>query len=299
MLTQVTVATRKSALALAQCRAWIRDLKCCHPGLIVDEHHVTTSGDRIADRSLAELGGKGLFVKEIEEAIVAKRAHLAVHSLKDVPAELPEQLILSCFPERADPRDVVVTRSGSSFEELPSGSSVGTSSLRRTVQLKALRPDLKFVPIRGNVDTRLSKCERGVVDAIVLARAGLVRLGLLDRATQTLSPEQCLPAVGQGALAIEQRADDAEVSKLLEPLQHFETALVVHAERGVMLAVEGNCQTPVAAYAERTGQHLRLRAMLAEPDGSKLRRVDQVCDYPTSLTQAFEFGRRTGAALRA
>ena len=299
MPNTITVATRKSALALAQCRAWLRELTSLHPGLEVVEHHVTTTGDRIVDRSLAEIGGKGLFVKEIEEAILAGEADIAVHSLKDVPPALMPKLVLSCFPKREDPRDVVVTRTGGLFEALAPKSRVGTSSLRRMVQLKALRPELEYVPIRGNVDTRLRKCEEGVVDAVVLARAGLVRLGLEHRATQTLSTDQCLPAVGQGALAIEQRADDARVLGLLEPMQHLETALAVHAERGVMLAIEGNCQTPVAAYAERSGDVMRLRAMLSEPDGSRLRRVEQSCPWPASLDEAFAFGEHVGAALKS
>lgn len=299
MPNTIIVATRKSALALAQCRAWLRELVSVHPGLEVVEHHVTTTGDRIVDRSLADIGGKGLFVKEIEEAILAGDADIAVHSLKDVPPALMPKLVLSCFPKREDPRDVVVTHDGRPFAELPPKSRVGTSSLRRMVQLKALRPELEYLPIRGNVDTRLRKCEEGAVDAIVLARAGLIRLGLEQRATETLSTEQCLPAVGQGALAIEQRADDARVLGLLGPLQDLETALAVHAERGVMFAIEGNCQTPVAAYAERTGDALRLRAMLAEPDGSRLRRVEQSCLWPDSLDEAFAFGERVGATLKS
>lgn len=299
MPNTITVATRKSALALAQCRAWLRELVSVHPGLEVVEHHVTTTGDRVVDRSLAEIGGKGLFVKEIEEAILAGEADIAVHSLKDVPPALLPKLVLSCFPKREDPRDVMVTRDGGGFADLPAHSRVGTSSLRRMVQLKALRPELDYVPIRGNVDTRLRKCEEGVVDAVVLARAGLVRLGLEHRATETLSTDQCLPAVGQGALAIEQRADDTRILELLKPLQHLETALAVHAERGVMLAIEGNCQTPVAAYAERTGDGMRLRAMLSEPDGSRLRRVEQSSPWPTSLAEAFAFGERVGATLKS
>lgn len=298
MPASLTVATRKSALALAQCRAWIKELRRVHPGLSVTEHHVTTSGDRIVDRPLADIGGKGLFVKEIEEAILAGTADIAVHSLKDVPPELMPQLTLSCFPQRADPRDVMVSRTGCSFEGLPPGARVGTSSLRRQVQLRALRPDLEFVPIRGNVDTRLRKCVEGVVDAVVLAHAGLERLDLLDRATEVFSPEICLPAVGQGALVIEQRADDSETLELLQPLAHHDTALKVHAERGVLAAVEGNCQTPVAAFAERQGEQLRLRAMLAEPDGSRLRRADECTSWPATLEAALEFGRHVGAILK-
>lgn len=295
---RVVVATRKSALALAQCRAWIRELVDLNGELDVEELHVTTSGDRILDRSLAEIGGKGLFVKEIEEAILQGKADLAVHSLKDVPAELMAELRLSCFPRRADPRDVVITRSGVPFAELPAGSKVGTSSLRRMVQLKERRPDLNFEPIRGNVDTRLKKCESGVVDAVVLARAGLLRLGLADRQMEVLAPEVCLPAVGQGALAIEQRADDARVAELLEPLEDRETRFRVQAERGVMLAVEGNCQVPVAAFAEREDDRLRLRALLADPDGSNVRRAEERTSWPDSEQDALEFGKHLGTRLK-
>lgn len=295
---RVVVATRKSALALAQCRAWIRELLRLHPGLEVEELHVTTSGDRIVDRSLTEIGGKGLFVKEIEEAILEGRADLAVHSLKDVPAELMAPLCLSCFPKRADPRDVIVTQSGRPFAELPGGSKVGTSSLRRMVQLKEKRPDLVYEPIRGNVDTRLRKCETGAVDAVVLARAGLFRLGLSERPMEILDPEICLPAVGQGALAIEQRKDDAGVTELLAPLEDPETRVRVQAERGVMLAVEGNCQVPVAAYAERHGDEIRLRALLAESDGTNLRRGEEQTSWPASESDAFSLGQRLGAKLK-
>ncbi len=297
-MLSLTVATRRSALALAQCRAWIRELIAVHPTLSVKEHHVTTSGDKISDRPLADIGGKGLFVKEIEEAILAGEADIAVHSLKDVPPELMPGLELSCFPKRADPSDVVVTRSGQKFEDLPTGSRVGTSSLRRMVQLKNLRPDLQYVAIRGNVDTRLRKCDEGIVDAVVLARAGLMRLGLLERVTQTLSFDQCLPAVGQGALAIEQRSSDSETRALLEPLQDRTTALLVQAERGVMAAVEGNCQTPVAAFAELEDGQLLLRALLAEPDGSRLRRTRRSAPWPQKLEQAFEFGKSVGQSLK-
>jgi hydroxymethylbilane synthase len=298
MPDKLVVATRKSTLALAQCRAWVAELCKSHPELAVTELHVTTSGDRIQDRSLAEIGGKGLFVKEIEESILNGQADIAVHSLKDVPAQLLSELTLGCFPKRADPRDVIVTRTGCSFAELPAGSKVGTSSLRRRVQLEARRPDLEFPSIRGNVDTRLRKCEEGTVDAIVLARAGLLRLGLQAKATEVLEPEVCLPAVGQGALAVEHRQGDTRVMELLAPLQDDETLLRVQAERGVMVAVEGNCQLPVAAYAERKGDQLWLRAMLAEPDGSNVRRADRTVPWPDSAATAFELGSELGSALK-
>ena len=221
MTTKLIVATRKSQLALAQARAFMRQLEACHPGLQIEEKHVVTTGDRIQDRALSEIGGKGLFIKEIEEAIVDGSADIAIHSLKDVPAELAPSLAIGCIPQRVDPRDAIVTRSGGKLGELPAGSKLGTSSLRRKVQLGAAHPGLELVPLRGNVDTRLRKCSEGLVDAIVLARAGLMRLGLADRATEVIEPEVSLPAVGQGALAIEMRAGDRATLELLAPLAHL------------------------------------------------------------------------------
>ncbi len=299
MIERIVVATRKSALALAQARAWMNELRDRHPGLTVEELHVTTTGDRVQDRALNEIGGKGLFIKEIEEALVDGRAHIAVHSMKDVPAELAAALAIGCVPKREDPRDVVITRDGRPFSELASGSKVGTSSLRRRVQLEAWRGDLEFLPIRGNVDTRLRKLSEGVVDAIVLARAGLVRLGLADRATETLEPERCLPAIGQGALGIEQREGDEAVQALLEPLRDPETDVAVAAERGVMRAVEGSCQIPVAAYALRVGEEMWLRAMLAEPDGSRMRRRELKLAWPAAASDAARAGVELGTQLKS
>jgi hydroxymethylbilane synthase len=299
MSDKLIVATRKSQLALAQARAWMKELGAEHPGLVIEELHVVTTGDRVQDRALNEIGGKGLFIKEIEEALLERRADIAVHSLKDVPAELAPSLAIGCVPKREDPRDVIVTRSGCRFAELPAGAKLGTSSLRRHVQLAAARPDLEIVPLRGNVDTRLRKCSEGVVDAIVLARAGLVRLGLADRATEILEPETSLPAVGQGALAVEQRADDDATRAILAPLQHLETAIVVAAERGVMQAVEGSCQVPIAAYGLKQGDRFWLRAMLAEPDGTRLRRRELECAWPSSEAEAHRIGSELGHELRA
>lgn len=298
MSGRVVVATRRSKLALAQARAWMHELAARHEGLEVEELHVTTTGDRVQDRALNEIGGKGLFIKEIEEALLDERADLAVHSMKDVPAELASSLRIGCVPRREDPRDVVVTRDGRLLEELPGGSRVGTSSLRRSVQLTAWRPDLEIVPLRGNVDTRLGKCARGEVDAVVLARAGLTRLGLLDRVTETLDPGRCLPAVGQGALAVEQRAHDERVAGILAPLADEETGLTVAAERGVMAAVEGSCQVPVAAYAVRQGDKLWLRGMLAEPDGTRLRRREVTVGWPSSESDAEQIGLELGRGLK-
>jgi hydroxymethylbilane synthase len=290
-------ATRRSALALAQCRAFVAHLVDLAPGLAVNELQVVTTGDRITDRPLAEMGGKGLFVKEIEEALLEGRADFAVHSMKDVPGVLPDRLVIACVPGREDPRDVLVAPRHGTFDALPRGARVGTSSLRRMVSLKARRPDLDVVPMRGNVDTRLRKVDEGDFDAIVLARAGLVRLGLEGRATETLGTDLSLPAVGQGALGVECRADDAETRALLARAHDAETAICVAAERGVLVAVGGDCKTPLGAHADRAGQNLRLRAFVARPDGSDLRRAACEEPWPHSEEGAAELGRRLGAGL--
>ncbi len=297
--TRFTYATRKSPLALAQCRAFVAVLQEAHPNFSFEELQVVTTGDRVQDRALSEIGGKGLFIKEIEEALLDRRADFAVHSSKDVPPQLAESLLVDCFPERVDARDVLVTRSGAGFDALPAGSSIGTSSLRRRIQLSALRPDLTFAVLRGNVDTRIRKCREGVVEAIVLARAGMLRLGIEGEASEVLSPERSLPAVGQGALAVEQRADDAEVHALLAPASHPETKIAVLAERGVMRAVEGNCQTPVAAYAFREGSQIWLRALLAEPDGSNVRKDELRAPWPVDDSEATSQGEQLGRSLRS
>jgi hydroxymethylbilane synthase len=296
--SRVVVATRKSALALAQSRAFIARLAALYPAVEFQELLVTTTGDVVQDRALAEIGGKGLFVKEIEEALLDGRADIAIHSLKDVPPALLPSLSIDCIPEREDPRDVLASRSGSSLAELPPGSRVGTGSLRRRVQLLAYRSDLEVVAIRGNVDTRLRKSESGEVDAVVLARAGLNRLGLSARATESIAPEVMLPAVGQGALGIEQRSDDHDVSELLAPLSHSDTKILVTAERGVMKAINGNCTTPVAAFGLRQGDRMYLRAFLAEPDGSRPRRAEITLAFPASAEAADEIGQRLGSELR-
>ena len=296
--THFTYATRKSALALAQCRALVAVLQKLHPEFTFEELQVVTTGDRIQDRALSEIGGKGLFIKEIEEALLDGRADFAVHSSKDVPPELAPSLSVECFPERVDARDVIVTRSGASFEALPEGATIGTSSLRRRLQLSALRPDLQFSILRGNVDTRIRKCRAGEVEAIVLARAGMLRLGIEQEASEVLSPERSLPAVGQGALAVEQRANDADVAALLAPASHPETKIAVLTERGVMRAVEGNCQTPVAAYAVREGTQIWLRALLADPDGSNLRKNELRAPWPVDDKEATFLGETLGRSLR-
>ena len=260
---KVRYATRRSALALAQCRAFIGELTLARPGLAAIELQVVTSGDRIQDRPLSEVGGKGLFVKEIEEALLADRADVAVHSIKDVPGVMPDGLSIVCIPKRVDPRDVLIAPRFGSLMALPMGTKVGTSSLRRALSLKARRPDLNIVPLRGNVDTRLKKVEGGEYDAIVLAAAGLSRLGLLQLGPAQLEPgkhaqsaldvDVSLPAVGQGALGIEARAGDDAIAELLLPLHDPETAVCVLSDRGVMEALEGECKSPLASYALRCG----------------------------------------------
>ena len=294
---KLVYATRKSQLALAQSRAFVSGFSRIEPELEIEELTVTTTGDRVQDRPLSEIGGKGLFVKEIEEALLERRADIAVHSMKDVPPALESGLVIGCIPLREDPRDVLVSKTGAKLDELPRGARVGTTSLRRRVQLLELRPDLEVVALRGNVDTRLRKCREGEVDAILLARAGLNRLGLSDVPTEVLEPERFLPAVGQGALAVEQRAGDEAVSSLLAQVSHAETKLCVLAERGVLAAVSGDCQTPVAAYAVRRGSELWLRGLLSEPDGSRVRRRELAAAWPASEAEAEALGRSLGAEL--
>jgi hydroxymethylbilane synthase len=294
---RLTYATRKSALALAQSRALVAELGLAHPELTITELTVTTTGDKIQDRSLTEIGGKGLFVKEIEEALIAREADIAVHSLKDVPGEIAPGLRIGCVPKREDPRDVIVSRSGAKLMELPAGAKLGTTSLRRQLQLRVLRPDLVLVPLRGNVDTRIRKCRDGEVDAVVLARAGLLRLGRADETTEVLEAEVSLPAVGQGALAVELRIDDERTDALLEPLRDVTTSRAVAAERGVLMAVQGGCQTPMAAYAIEKYGGLWLRAFLAEPDGSRVRRGERRVPFPATDAEAEAIGRELGAEL--
>ncbi len=292
------VATRRSKLALAQARAYVRTLTALEPTLVVEELHVVTSGDKIQDRSLQDIGGKGLFIKEVEEALLSGQATFAVHSIKDVPAELAPSLCIAAIPKREDPRDVLVSRSGSLLADLPAGAMVGTSSLRRQTMLRKARPDLTFQPLRGNVDTRLRKLAEGQVEAIVLAAAGLQRLGLLDKATEILDPSTSLPAVGQGALGIECRQDDDSVRALLAGTDDEPTRICVVAERAFMAAVGGSCQLPVAAYGRRDGSDLWLRAMLADGDGSNARFGERRTAWSTDEALAEALGRELGIALR-
>jgi hydroxymethylbilane synthase len=293
----LVVATRRSLLALSQTRAVVAELVRCHPGLSVEELPVVTSGDRITDRPLLEVGGKGLFVKEIEEALLDGRADFAVHSLKDMPASPAQGLELCCIPLRADPRDAVVTRDGRPLAEQPTSARVGTTSLRRRIQLGEWRPDLSFQMLRGNVDTRIKRCEEGRVEAIVLAQAGLLRLGWAARATEVLSTELCLPAVGQGALALECRVGDQAVSRALLALDDRTTALAVAAERAVMRALGGGCDVPLGALGECLGSQLRLRAVYAVRQGGTVVRAERVAPWPREIEEAESEGTHLGREL--
>lgn len=268
--TPIRIATRQSPLALWQAN-YVKDaLMAAHPGLQVELVTMVTRGDVILDTPLAKVGGKGLFVKELEIAMLEGRADLAVHSMKDVPVDFPDGLGLVTICEREDPRDAFVSNTYAKIEDLPSGSIVGTCSLRRQCQLKAARPDLVIKELRGNVGTRLSKLDAGEYDAIILAAAGLKRLELESRIRSFIEPEQSLPAVGQGAVGIECRVDDQRVRALLAPLNHADTADRVRCERAMNLTLQGGCQVPIGSYALLEDDHIWLRALVGEPDGSQI-----------------------------
>ncbi|MUK48177.1 hydroxymethylbilane synthase [Aliivibrio fischeri] len=284
----VRIATRKSPLALWQAH-FVKDaLQAAHPGLEVELVTMVTKGDIILDTPLAKVGGKGLFVKELEVAMLEGRADLAVHSMKDVPVEFPEGLGLVTICEREDPRDAFVSNTYNNIDELPQGAVVGTCSLRRQCQLKEARPDLIIKELRGNVGTRLQKLDDGNYDAIILACAGLIRLGLEDRIKSAIEPEQSLPAVGQGAVGIEARLDDDRLRALLEPLNHPETANRVLCERAMNNRLEGGCQVPIGSYSLIDGDQIWLRALVGEPDGSVMIRGEvtgPISDAETLGTQ--------------
>jgi hydroxymethylbilane synthase len=290
-----TYATRRSALALAQSRAVMSRLSRADTEF--RELQVVTTGDTIQDRPLAEVGGKGLFVKEIEEALLQHRADLAIHSMKDVPGTIPQGLTMACIPKREDARDVLVSPRYKTLAALPKGARVGTSSLRRAVSLRQHRPDLNVVPLRGNIDTRLRKVDAGECDAIVLARAGLARLGVESRIDEVLAAEVSLPAVAQGALGIECRAADVAARELVSALHDVEAAICVAAERGVLIAVGGDCKTPLAAHAERSEDLIHLRAFIAAPDGSRLRRAERRAPWPADEAAAHRLGLAVGNEL--
>ena len=270
MHDRLRIATRRSRLALWQAEHVAALLRAAHVGLEVELVPLVTEGDRILDRALAEVGGKGLFIKELEVAMLEGRADLAVHSMKDVPAQLPEGMLVVAVLERADPRDAFVSNRFATLADLPAGARVGTSSLRRQCQLRHTRPDLEIIQLRGNVDTRLRKLDEGQYDAIILAAAGLQRLGLGARIASLVPAETSLPAVGQGVIGIECRAGDAGTQRLVAALEHGPTRTCLAAERAFAARLQGSCQSPVAGFAELEGAGLRVRGLVGAPDGSQV-----------------------------
>ncbi len=294
MMKKLTIATRTSPLALWQANYIRQCLQKQHPELEVNLLELTTRGDKILDAPLAKVGGKGLFVKELEHALLEGQADIAVHSIKDVPMELPEGLKLAVLCRREDPRDCLISKKYSSLEQLPIGARVGTSSLRRKSQLAALRSDLNFVDIRGNIHTRLAHLDNASVDAVVLAVAGLVRMELAEQISQSFSMASILPAVGQGALGLEIRAEDAEVMELIAHLHHAVTGLCVTAERAMNRRLNGGCQVPIAGYAVLEHSHLYLRGLVGSVDGRTLLRAESkitlMPNYDVAMEQADHLG---------
>ena len=298
-LSTLTIATRESRLALWQAEH-VRDALQSRFGVTVELLGMTTRGDQILDRALSKVGGKGLFVKELETALEEGRAHLAVHSLKDVPMDLPAGFALAAVWEREDPRDAFVSGKYANLAELPQGAVVGTSSLRRVVQLMGVRPDLRIEPLRGNLDTRLRKLDEGGYDAIVLAAAGLKRLGLAERIRSTFAVDQMIPAAGQGALGIEVREDATELRALLAQTIHLPTFLCAHAERAVSRALGGSCSMPLAAHAVWDGSTLRLDAALGDPSAPERPLLHtHVAGAAAVEASARALGEEAAARLRA
>ncbi|MDI6864816.1 MAG: hydroxymethylbilane synthase [Thermodesulfovibrio yellowstonii] len=264
---KIVIGSRGSKLAMWQAN-WVKDkLQTLYPELKVEIEKIKTTGDKILDAPLAKIGGKGLFVKEIEEALLSKRVDLAVHSMKDVPTEIPEGLQISAICEREDPRDAFISKDGVLLNELPQEAVLGTSSLRRTVQLKALRNDLVIKPLRGNVDTRIRKLKDGEFQAIVLAMAGVKRMGVENLVTQAFSEDLMIPAIGQGAIGIETRVDDDFVNELIKPLNHEETAICILAERAFLSVMGGGCQVPLACHSRIVNNSLKIVGMIGDPEG--------------------------------
>ena len=303
---KLRIATRKSKLALTQTR-WVAERIREHtPGVDIEEVHVVTEGDRVLDKPLAAIGGKGLFVTEVEATLLDGRADLAVHSMKDVPNELSAGLEITCIPEREDPRDALITPGGIEIDALPAGARVGTSSLRRSCQLKGHRPDLDFATLRGNVDTRLRKLTEGRYGAIVLAMAGLRRLSLLDDRHWIIPVDICIPAVGQGALGIEARIGDEATARLIAPLGHAATRVAVEAERAFLHELQGSCKVPVAGHATTSdgGNRLRFDGMVGSVDGSRIlsgssERYIQERSEGERLSAARQLGREVAEGLLA
>jgi hydroxymethylbilane synthase len=278
-MSEVVVGTRGSRLALAQADLVIEQLKTKHPNQSFRVEIIQTEGDKLSQESLFVIGGKGIFIKEIEEALLDKKIDLAIHSLKDMPTEQPDGLILGAILEREDPRDVLISRSGLSLKNLLLRSRIGTGSPRRGAQLLAWRADLQIAEIRGNVDTRLKKLEAGQYDAIIVAAAGLKRLGLEERITDFIPTEILLPAVGQGALAVEIRADDARMKTLVASINHSQTAREVLTERAFLEVLGGGCRAPIAALAQERNGQMQLEGLVAQPDGHQITR-DKISGRP-------------------
>jgi len=267
---QIRIGTRASALALWQAE-WVKsELEKKYPGVTVTLTKIKTTGDKILDVPLAKVGGKGLFVKEIEEAMLANEIDIAVHSMKDVPTFFPDGLHLSCITKREDARDALLTRNKVAFKDLPQGANVGTSSLRRQAQLMSVRPDFVIHQLRGNVDTRLRKLKEGQYDAIILAAAGVNRLGLAENVSEYLSPELSLPAIGQGALGIECRVDDRELNDMISFFNHTDTRTCVTGERALLRRLEGGCQVPIACYGQVLAGKLKLIGLVGSVDGKRI-----------------------------
>lgn len=289
---RIVIVTRESALAMWQARHIESRLLALYPGLEVEIHGMTTEGDRRVGASLAKIGGKGLFVKELEETLARGEADIAVHSMKDVPMELLPGHVLAAIPERADPRDAFVSNRYPNIAALPAGARVGTSSLRRESQLRAKRPDLAIQPLRGNVPTRLRKLDQDEYEAIILAAAGLKRLGLDARITAVLTTEESLPAAGQGALGVECRGERGDLMRLLAPLDHAASAVCVRAERALARALAGSCNVPLAAYGELAGTTLRLRGYVGAPDGRRVARAAIEGEAGEAETLGIELAQR-------
>ena len=294
-LPEIRIATRSSPLALWQAEEVARRLMLLHPGLNVLLVQMKTQGDKLLDAPLSKAGGKGLFVKELEDGILEGRADIAVHSMKDVPVDFPEGLELRVIMQRGDPRDAFVSNHYDSLASMPAGKRVGTSSLRRQMQIREAYPQLEIDWLRGNVNTRLVKLDEDNYDAIILASAGLIRLGFEQRIKRALEPEECLPSIGQGAIGIYVRSDDKAVKELIEPLAHADTMSCIAAERAMNQALNGGCQVPIAGFALMNGGGIYIRGMVGEPDGSRILRAE----IKGSARQAASLGKRLAADLLA
>ena len=294
-LSELRIATRSSPLALWQAEEVARRLKPLYPDLRVSLVQMKTRGDKLLDAPLAKVGGKGLFVKELEAGILEGKADIAVHSMKDVPVDFPPGLELAVIMEREDPRDAFVSNHYESLATMPAGTLVGTSSLRRQTQIRQRYPHLKIDWLRGNVNTRLRKLDDGEYDAIILASAGLKRLGFEQRIKLALEPEECLPAIGQGAVGIEVRSDDVAVKQLLAPLAHADTTSRIAAERAMNQTLNGGCQVPIAGYAILNDGQIYMRGLVGEPDGSRILRAE----ISGSVEQAASLGKRLAEDLLA